>query len=258
MKFPDFIVAGCMKAGTTSMFMNLSKHPEITMSGMFGPLSPNQTKGTGTEIHYWSDKRKKFDINWYKRKFDGKVSGEKSPSYWNHMGALKRIYKHKPDTKIIVCLRHPVERAHSHYMMNRGKMGVSEDFHPKNVKPIHINLGKYHKHLTSILYEVIPKENIHIVISDRMKTNTTEEMMKVHKFLGVEEIDIPTKEIKWSKGIVSLYEVSQDKDHYIIWSAYSRRYNILPKVRDHYLKFYKPHNEKLFEFLGYRIPEWEK
>jgi len=258
MKLPDFIIAGCMKAGTTGMFMNLSKHPNITMSGIFGPLSERQTQGTGTEMHYWSKLRKEGrDLDWYKSKFNGEVSGEKSPSYWIHMGALRQIFKHNPDTKFIVCVRHPVERAHSHYMMNRLRTSSKAPFDPKHVKPVHVGLGKYYEKLNKCMLKIIPRENIHIVVSDWMKTNTTEEMMKVHKFLGINEIYIPTKEIIWRKLKVSLYDISQDKDSYVIWSGHSKK-KIDPKVREHYLEVYRPHNERLFNFLGYKIPEWSK
>lgn len=256
MKFPDFIIAGCMKAGTTSMFINLSKHPEIIMSGIWGPLNPKVKTGTGTEINYWNKwKKKKYDLDWYKSRFDGKFSGEKSPGYWTHMGSIKHIFKNNPDTKFILCFRHPVERAHSHYMMNRLRTKSIAPFTPASVKRNHVNLGKYYVNLNKYILKVIPRENIYIVISDWMKKNTTKEMIKLQNFLGVAEINVVSKEIKWGKK-TSLYDASQDSSSYVTWNAHSKK-KIDNKVRDHFLKVYKPHNEKLFDFLEYRIPEWE-
>lgn len=255
MKFPDFIIAGCMKCGSTSLFMNLSKHPEITMSGIFGPLGPNQTKGTGTEINYWDNWKKKRDIDWYKSRFSGDLSGEKSPGYWNHKGAIRNSFRHNPDAKYIISLRNPVDRAHSHYMMNRLRTTSKAPFTTESVKPLHIGLGRYYSKLKNGILRIIPRENVHISISDWMKTDTSNEMMKIHKFLGIEEIDLPTKEIQWKKMFVSLYEVGQDKSSYIKWSGHSKK-QIDPNVRKQFLKIYKKSNEKLFDFLGYKIPEW--
>lgn len=255
MKFPDFIIAGCMKAGTTSMFINLSKHPNIMMSGIWGPLNPNVKTGTGTEINYWDKWKNERDLNWYKSRFDGECSGEKSPGYWIHKTAIKQIFRNNPNTKFILCFRHPVERAHSHYMMNRLRTSSVAPFTPNNVKSIHVNLGKYFQNLNRCLLKVVPKKNIYIVVSDRMKKNTTEEMIKLQRFLGVDEIDIPSKEIQWGKK-TSLYDASQDDSSYVTWNAHSKK-KIDKKVRKHFLNLYKSHNERLFNFLGYKISEWE-
>ena len=257
MKFPDFIIAGCMKCGSTSLFINLSKHPRITMSGKFGPLKPSQTKGTGTEINYW-DKYKKQgrDLNWYKSKFAGEISGEKSPGYWVDRTAIRQSFRHNPNTKYIICVRNPVDRAHSHYMMNRLRTSSKAPFNLSTVKPIHKGLGQYYNKLKNGLLSVVPQENVHIAISDWMKIDPSSEIMKIHKFLGIEEIDLPPKEIQWSKT-ASLYDLSQDTSSYAIWSAHSNK-NIDPDVRKRFLKFYRESNEKLFNFLGYDIPEWRK
>ena len=255
MKFPDFIVAGCMKAGTTSMFMNLSKHPDITMSGVWGPLDSRRNTGTGTEINYWDSRKKKHDLNWYKSRFLGNVCGEKSPGYWVHLGALRMIHKYNPNTKLILSFRHPVERAYSHYWMNSVKANSLIPFSPEVAKSIHVNLGKYYSNLNNFVFKFFSRENVYISISDWMKKNPSEEMMKIHKFLGVVEMDLPAREIIWGKRKNSLYKISKEKS-YIIWSTKTKP-KITRKVRKHYLKFYESHNEKLFEFLGYRIPEWE-
>ena len=47
MKFPDFIIIGAAKCGTTALWMNLDKHPEINMG----------RKGySSIEVHFWGYK----------------------------------------------------------------------------------------------------------------------------------------------------------------------------------------------------------
>jgi hypothetical protein len=120
---PNFIVAGAAKAGTTSVYNCLSAHPQVYMSPMKEPYffsfidaSPRFTgphdEKTNTEgiITSMAD---------YERLFDGAVDykaiGESSNSYMYHPHAAANIKKHIPHCKIIILLRHPVERAYSHY-----------------------------------------------------------------------------------------------------------------------------------------------
>jgi len=99
---PSFIIPGPPKSGTTSLQFYLDKHPEIFVTGETHFFSSNYDKG----------------IEWYKNFFRNvteRVVGEKSPSYFFHPEAPKRIKKHIPNTKLIFIFRNPVDRAYSHY-----------------------------------------------------------------------------------------------------------------------------------------------
>jgi hypothetical protein len=102
---PNFIVVGAQKAGTSSLFNYICQH-----SAVAAPMRK--------EIHY-------FDLNadrpysWYKAHFplrsQGKITGEASPYYLFHPLAPERIAARLPNVKIIIMLRHPIDRAISHY-----------------------------------------------------------------------------------------------------------------------------------------------
>lgn len=107
---PDFIIVGAQKAGTSSLFTYLVQHPAVA-----APMRK--------EIHY-------FDLNadrhhsWYKAHFPlykgaGWITGEASPYYLFHPLAPKRIAARLPNAKIIIMLRHPIDRAISHYWHSR-------------------------------------------------------------------------------------------------------------------------------------------
>lgn len=107
--FPDFMIVGAQKAGTTALYEYLSKHPQI---------QPTRQK----EIHYFdSDNQHKLGIEFYRSFFqfdaNSKLTFDASAGYLHNAKAAERIYEHNPNVRIIILLRDPVERAHSAWNM---------------------------------------------------------------------------------------------------------------------------------------------
>ncbi|MBY8977355.1 sulfotransferase [Rhodobacteraceae bacterium NNCM2] len=127
-RFPDFIIGGAPKCGTTSLHFILGQHPEISM--------PDE------EIHYfdaddpivhpdfffysggkleWFDARPedKPNLDWYAGRFASfprtACIGEDSTTYLHSASAPDRIKALIPDVKLIFMLRNPVARAYSQY-----------------------------------------------------------------------------------------------------------------------------------------------
>ena len=105
---PDFIIAGASKSGTSSIYFYLSRHPQILLS---------HTK----EIDfYWQNFAQ--GIDWYLAHFptitdqDDFLTGEATPNYLRFPQVAQRIKDTFPQTKIIILLRNPADRAISwHY-----------------------------------------------------------------------------------------------------------------------------------------------
>ena len=102
---PDFLVIGAQKAGTTALYAYLRWHPSIG-----GPF--------WKEVSFF-DRHWARGEAWYRGQFplrrDGLLVGEASPSYVFHPLAPQRVYSVVPDTKLIVLLREPGDRAYSQY-----------------------------------------------------------------------------------------------------------------------------------------------
>ena len=102
----DFLITGVMKGGTTILYDFITSHPQVN-------------KATYKEIHYFSLFYDKGD-EWYSEHFNnnGLLNGEASPTYFDLATTAtipNMIARHNQDTKVIVILRDPVERAISHY-----------------------------------------------------------------------------------------------------------------------------------------------
>ncbi len=102
----DFIVVGCMKAGTTTVVQHLNSHPDVSCMV--------------NELQYFSDDAK-FDqgVNWYHQQLKGnldcKLVGEKSTAYSYLPQSAGRISQYDPQVKLIWVLRDPIKRAYSNY-----------------------------------------------------------------------------------------------------------------------------------------------
>jgi hypothetical protein len=122
MNFPNFIILGETKCGTTSLYEDIVKHPNIipaignktTADYEGGTISLSQ-KEIRFFDRYWS-----WGLNWYKKCFpklkENQITGEASPTYLYRKQALQRIFQTMPSsTKLIITLRNPIDRLYSHY-----------------------------------------------------------------------------------------------------------------------------------------------
>lgn len=112
---PDFLIIGAQRGGTSSLFGHLAHHPGVL---------PASTK----EVHYFDVFHWKGSL-WYRSHFplrselrragDGltRLTGEATPSYLFHPRAPARMKYLLPHARLIVLLRNPVERAHSHWRL---------------------------------------------------------------------------------------------------------------------------------------------
>lgn len=237
-KLPDFVIVGAQKCGTTSLDKNLRQHPQIMMPFLI------------KEIHFFNqhwDRNK--DVNWYKGHFkniDG-VCGEATPAYIYFSQYHKRIYDTIPDAKLILALRNPVNRAysqwnHKKYYYTAHKSFpeiIKQELKKDNLVPQKDDLlkrGFYIDQINSLL-KYYPREQLHIIISERMRSNMQEEYNRIFDFLGIKRME----NLNFIKNVHSRkYSEPMDKE-----------------VENLLYNLYKPYNERLFEFLGYRVQEWE-
>lgn len=251
MKFPDFIIIGAAKCGTTPLWFNIDKHPDITMA-------PRRLGKT--EMHFWGTKNyKDLGVEWYKKKFKGKISGEKTPTYYGNKRAMLQMKKHIPDVKLILCVRHPVERAYSNYKMNLKSGKVGGSFTWNLLKNRYGQAGKYITFINKNILPLFDKSQIHICVTENMKKNTVEEMNKIYDFLNLDRIELERKRVTINDAYLikppsKSMGIRRAEPWYRVWDQYSE--TVQGDVRNKGLKYYKECNKKLFDFLGYEIEEW--
>ena len=248
MKFPDFIIAGFGRCGTSAILLNLGQHPDIQIA-----LRP------GTEIKFWGTPDFKDNIDQYKNRFNGKICGEKSPGYILHRKIIENIIGYIPNVKIILCMRNPVYRAVSHVELHKRWGRVKQD------KQINMTeFGKVHREGQYIIYikqhilPFFPKENVYYNIMEWSKENFDEHISKIHNFLGADprktEIENTFIEDKFNNESPYTQLFTDNKNHHVWTHSYYTEPTEDYLIKAH--KYFEPFNDELFEFLGYDIPEW--
>lgn len=253
MKFPDFIIIGAAKCGTTALWYNLDKHPDIKMA-----LKTQH----GIEFNFWGGNNHQFKkgIDWYKLKFTADFTGEKSTLYYLSRKSMRLIHKYMPNTKMILCVRNPVDRAYSNWQMNTNSGKVPINFNYDLFEARYANAGRYYAHIENNFLPFFDRSQLHIYITEWGKKDTPTEMNKVFDFLGVSNLDLPKKRIGGTllRNSTRLEDVKKNRkeNYYRVWTKQKGRLG--GPLREQCLKYYETQNRRFFDFLGYKIKEWNR
>jgi hypothetical protein len=126
-RYPNFLIIGAAKSGTTSLNHYLGQHPDIFMSpdkepGFFAWEGKNKedVHGPGTQQAFESAVT---EVDAYRSLFNDashqRIVGEASTEYLYSPTAPARIRHHIPEAKLIAILRNPIDRAFSAYLHAR-------------------------------------------------------------------------------------------------------------------------------------------
>lgn len=157
MNYPDFLVIGAPKCGTSWLHEVLESHPEVFI--------PPQRK----EIHYFDRYIGKKPISWYLSFFNearkSMVCGEITPSYL-YLQDFRVFERIKSLKHFVVILRDPVERCISHYRFRAridNYRGSFQEF--LSNYPSALERGFYGKCLESFL-EVYSREQLLVLFQE--------------------------------------------------------------------------------------------
>jgi len=264
---PAFMIVGAQKSGTTALHRYLSDHPRITPA--FGKelyfFSPESFHAYPEDPGYdWFARVAEGDNNpairaetlrWYHAQFPVPIPGrrqlyfESTTCYLYFPEVAPRIHAYRPDMKLIVLLRDPVERAYSSWSMARQWTEYPESLQqdrrtfeealrdelahlehdPKTLTTDYLRRGIYQEQLRRYL-AVFPREQILIVDQGELLTNHTATMDAICRFLGVPRIARGNAPPRHNVG------------NYAVPMA--------PATREFLADFFAPHDSALFELIG--------
>ncbi|RLA50525.1 MAG: hypothetical protein DRR42_12855 [Gammaproteobacteria bacterium] len=174
---PNFIIIGGQRCATGWIAQCLRDHPEIFMAQDETRFFDwNFSNGTG----WWEN-------NYFHSIHNETVIGEKTANYLTDENAPQRIHDTLPHAKIICCVRNPVERLYSAYMMKASRNPELKRLTLEKLiqaEPDLLERGRYSKHLKRY-YRLLPKKNILTLLYDDKQLNPLQFIKSIYKFLGV-------------------------------------------------------------------------
>jgi hypothetical protein len=205
---PNFLIIGAPRCGTTTLYRNLMRHPQIFMSPVKEPMffifSGGEKIPSGSLV---KDHVTQWDQ--YQALFEGsqnaKAIGEASTFYLYNERAAEKISTLLPNVKLIAILRNPVDRAYSHFLINRLR-GIEplRDFtealaeEKKRMQSgwfmfFHYQMvGFYGEQLARYLAR-FPQERMLILLFDEFCRNPEGTYRGIFRFLDVsEKVTVPT------------------------------------------------------------------
>jgi hypothetical protein len=182
---PDFIGIGAQRTGTSWIYACLYEHPQICM--------PQKEISFFSRYRNWNR-----GFEWYERIFAecpaSAIAGEFSTSYLTDADAPARIKDRYPGVRLIVSLRHPVERAYSSYLNDivAGAVPSATGFKQAlQTHPEYVEGGRYARHLQRYL-ELFPRDQLLVSIFDDARRKPMAAMRNIYRFLGVDPAYRPT------------------------------------------------------------------
>lgn len=293
-RLPNLIIGGVHKAGTTSLFVYLSKHPEVGAShikeiGFFMPLRDGESLPP---------------IENYKSYFshcrDERYVMEASPSYiYGKEKIANAIHQHCGKAKIIMILREPIDRLGSFYNHIRSKAMLEENvdmytFIQKSLQGINdhskqdyftrgVREGFYSDYLSPWFEKY--GNDLKIVFFDDLKTRPMELTKEICEWLGIStdvftesDFTVENKTVYYKNKAVHKVILAVNKKLEAFWR---RNHSLKKKLRSFYYVFnandssgetidartlkllnelYTPYNVQLLKMLqqhGYKnLPAW--
>jgi hypothetical protein len=204
MPFPDFLVIGVPKSGTTALHAALRPHPKLYMSPVKEPKyflthGPPPARGGPGDLatyreHVW--RREDYEALFADAPPEA-LCGESTPFYLYDQAAQRRIHAAIPGGRLIVILRDPIERAHSNWthLWSAGLEPIgdvvracAEDERRKAAGWAHfwhyVSLGRYGEQLDH-LFTLFPREQVLILRYRELLDDPARTLDRVCAFLGV-------------------------------------------------------------------------
>jgi Sulfotransferase domain len=252
---PSFVIVGAQRSGTTTLYRVLSEHPSI--------VRPTVSKGIG-----YFDLQHHRGMRWYRAHFPLSLTArlksggdaqafESSGYYLFHPLAASRIARDLPDTKVVVVVREPVERAYSAHRHELARGFETEPFEKAlelegqrtygeaerlAADPWYQSLEhRHHAYLARSRYseqierfiDEVGAQRVYIVDADRFFETPLEEFDRLREWLGLAPWE-PASVEKWN---------ARPGDP------------MAPELRARLEGYFEPYDEQLARQMG-RLPRW--
>ena len=239
-RFPDVIIIGAKKSGTSVLRQMLSQHPLIKIAEK--------------EIFYFSDPhRYQRGISWYIAQMPltkkGELTLEKSPHYFTSTVTPKRLKLASTDVKLLLIVKNPYPITFSCRKFEREKLSTFRKTFFRgnkiNTDCEEIQISLYDDNYSQWL-KWFSKEQILIVNGDYLKVSPQRELTRIESFLNIPKY-LGNNMIK-KVGTKYYFEHSQSVSNYV---GYQHNWPDVSKYRIKKLaEFLQPHARRFCQLAS--------
>ncbi|MEB3357730.1 MAG: sulfotransferase [Synechococcales bacterium] len=177
----QFVNVGPQRTGTSWLHVRLQEHPSICL--------PHQVKET-----MFFDRDYDKGIAWYADYFSHRrphqICGEIAPTYFDVTEVPARIRAVNPQCKIIIQLRHPVQRALSLYHHHLSKGRVSGSFSEAILQmPRIVEAGQYCRHICRWL-DTFGADQVMFILLDDIESSPQQLLERLYHFLHLQPVEM--------------------------------------------------------------------
>jgi hypothetical protein len=193
--WPNFLIVGTAKAGTTSLSRYLEATPGVFMSQRGSNYFSSDSFVHNSRLPVVRDKKKYLEL--FGGVKDEIAIGEVCTSYLYAPGAHKRIKHDIPGARIIMILRDPIQRAYSHYLMNLAvgtqKLpfyeALKKDYYsrdkPFGIAFLYVEQGLYTNQI-KCYFDAFGRENVKVLIFEEFIKDIQNKIKEVLRFIEVD------------------------------------------------------------------------
>ncbi len=249
---PNFLIIGAARSGTTTLYKILAEHSQVYLPAEKRP-----------EPHFFMrDLEYAKGLSYYSERYFSKVKqeeaiGEASTSYIFSATAAARIARDLPRIKLILMLRHPVERAFSNYWHtvksgletlsfeqavareNERCFSIKDSSMRENQPFAYLGRSLYFKQLSHYL-EYFAMKQFHIILFDDLTREPATVLGDVCRFLDVNPQLLST-------GLDRIENASTPHDA-----------TLAPKMRTQLLDFFAHDVAQLESLLKRDLSNWKR
>ncbi len=220
-RLPDFILAGAMKCGTTTLHRFLDRHPGIFIPRPEIAFYDADDLRQHPDFHIFDgqrwfvprlDRERDLYLDWYSSFFDGATAGqllgEDSTTYVSSRNAARRIAEINPGARIVVLFRDPTQRAYSHYwhLLRSGRAIFDFEGSLQAMQETIVQRSLYLEGVRRFL-DHLPREQLHFELFEVMVEDIPAAVRRVTRFVGAdpELIDFGESGTNYNPALLPLF-----------------------------------------------------
>lgn len=267
MRFPNFVVIGSSRSGTTSLYHHLNEHPQVYVTPVLEPrffaFEGDDLDYRGPGDHLLKDRVVTTAADYaalFADVADETAFGEVSPAYLSSASAPHRIRHYVPGAKIIAILRNPVERAISSFLLEQldgfetaPSLDVALDLEATRTRANwsyvwrYGHRGLYFTHLRRY-FDLFPRDQIKVLrYEDWNDGDGVTLLREVFGFLDVDDRALPERAVR-------LNSTRSDR----LAAKGIPHFDPSPVLRARLARLYRDEIDRLEELTGLDLSTWHR